>query len=110
MNKRYGEPSRFAPKAKPKNAKGTLRRIVKIYMRWGKTILLAMFLTAMSSVITVAIPYFVGKTFNYLNMSTRTVDSSMFLTLLMVIAALHLSNLIISSINGVLLCLKYLKS
>lgn len=87
-----GGPSRFAPKAKPKNAKGTLRRIVKIYMRWGKTILLAMILTAMSSLITVAIPYFVGKTFNYLNISTRTVDSSMFITLLMVIAALHLSD------------------
>lgn len=98
-----GGPSRFAPKAKPKNAKGTLRRIVKIYMRWGKTILLAMILTAMSSLITVAIPYFVGKTFNYLNISTRTVDSSMFITLLMVIAALHLSNLIISSINGVIM-------
>lgn len=98
-----GGPSRFAPKAKPKNAKGTLRRIVKIYMRWGKTILLAMILTAMASLITVAIPYFVGKTFNYLNISTRTVDSSMFITLLMVIAALHLSNLIISSINGVIM-------
>ena len=29
-----GGPSRFAPKAKPKNAKDTLKRIVKIYMRW----------------------------------------------------------------------------
>lgn len=96
-------PSRFAPKAKPKNAKGTLRRIVKIYMRWGKTILLAMILTAIASLITVAIPYFVGNTFNYLNINTRTVDSSMFITLLMVIAALHLSNLIISSINGVIM-------
>ncbi|MCR1951259.1 ABC transporter ATP-binding protein/permease [Clostridium sp. DSM 100503] len=98
-----GGPSRFAPKAKPRNAKGTLRRIVKIYMRWGKTILLAMILTAMASLITVSIPYFVGKTFNYLNISTRTVDSNMFITLLMIIAALHLSNLIISSINGVIM-------
>ncbi|TGY41176.1 ABC transporter ATP-binding protein [Clostridium sartagoforme] len=98
-----GGPSRFAPKAKPKNAKDTLKRIVKIYMRWGKTILLAMVLTVIASLITVSIPYFVGKTFNYLNMSTRTVDSSMFLTLLMIIAALHLSNLIISSANGVIM-------
>ncbi|WP_195262858.1 ABC transporter ATP-binding protein [Clostridium sp. 1001275B_160808_H3] len=98
-----GGPSRFAPKAKPKNAKGTLRRIVKIYMRWGKTILLAMILTTIASLITVSIPYFVGKTFNYLDINTRTVDSSMFLTLLMVIAVLQLSNLIISSINGVIM-------
>lgn len=98
-----GGPSRFAPKAKPRNAKGTLRRIVKIYMRWGKTILLAMILTTIASLITVSIPYFVGKTFNYLDINTRTVDSSMFLTLLMVIAVLQLSNLVISSINGVIM-------
>ncbi|MDV4151826.1 ABC transporter ATP-binding protein [Clostridium sp. AL.422] len=98
-----GGPNRFSPKAKPKNAKGTLRRIVKIYMRWGKTILLAMILTVITSLITVAIPYFVGKTFNYLDMSARTVDNSMFITILMVIVVLHLSNLIISSINGVIM-------
>ena len=33
---RGGGPGRFGPKEKPKNVKGTLIRIVNIYMRWGK--------------------------------------------------------------------------
>lgn len=48
--------------AKPKNAKGTLLRTVKIYLRWAKTIFAAVFLTTISSLIAVAIPYYVvGK-------------------------------------------------
>ena len=69
-----GGAKRFAPGAKPKNARGTLRRIIKIYLRWGKTIFAAMLLTAAASGISVAIPYFVGKTFNTFHLETRTVD------------------------------------
>lgn len=103
MGKGGGGPNRFAPKAKPKNAKGTLLRIIKIYMRWGRTIFLAMFLTVISSIITVSIPYFVGKTFNYFDISTRTVNAKMIMWILMIIVALYLSNFIISSINEVIM-------
>lgn len=98
-----GGRKRFAPKQKPKNAKGTLIRIIKIYMKWAKSIFLAMVLAGVSSLITVSIPYFVGKTFNYLDINTRTVNSNIFLTILMIIAALYLSNLIISSVKGVIM-------
>ena len=103
MGRRTGGPNRFAPKVKPKNAKGTLMRIINIYMRWGKTIFLAMFLTAISSLITVSIPYFVGKIFNYFNINTRTVDIKMLIMFLIIIVVLHLSNFIISTINGVIM-------
>lgn len=103
MGKGGGGPNRFAPKAKPKNAKGTLLRIIKIYMRWGKTIFLAMFLTVISSIITVSIPYFVGKTFNYFDISTRTVNTKIIMWILMIIVALYLSNFIISSINEIIM-------
>ncbi|MDZ4993857.1 ATP-binding cassette domain-containing protein [Clostridium perfringens] len=103
IGKGGGGPNRFAPKAKPKNAKGTLLRIIKIYMRWGRTIFLAMFLTVISSIITVSIPYFVGKTFNYFDISTRTVNAKMIMWILMIIVALYLSNFIISSINEVIM-------
>lgn len=98
-----GGPNRFAPKAKPKNAKGTLVRIIKIYMKWGKAIFLAMLLTIISSVITVSIPYFVGETFNYFDISTRTVNSKIIMWILMIILALYLSNFIISSVNQVVM-------
>lgn len=98
-----GGPNRFAPTAKPKNAKGTLMRIINIYMRWAKTIFLAMILTAVSSVISVAIPYFVGKTFNSFKISTKAVDSKMLTLLLSIILALYITNWLISSINGVIM-------
>lgn len=103
MGKGGGGPNRFAPKAKPKNAKGTLLRIIKIYMRWGKTIFLAMFLTVISSIITVSIPYFVGKTFNYFDISTRTVNTKIIMWILIIIVALYLSNFIISSVNEIIM-------
>lgn len=98
-----GGPNRFAPTAKPKNAKGTLSRIIKIYMRWAKTIFVAMVLTVFSSVISVAIPYFIGKTFNTFKISNRTVDTEILLGFLWIIIALYITNCIISWINGVIM-------
>lgn len=98
-----GGPNRFAPGAKPKNAKGTLMRIIKIYMRWAKTIFLAMLLTAFSSAVSVAIPYFIGKTFNTFRISTRTVDIKPLMWFLLIIAALYLTNWAILSLNGVIM-------
>jgi ATP-binding cassette subfamily B protein len=98
-----GGANRFRPAAKPKNAKGTLMRIIKIYMRWAKTIILAMMFTAFSSVISVAIPYFVGKTFNTFKISASTVDTKTLMWLLLIIAALYAANWLISCINGVIM-------
>lgn len=98
-----GGANRFGPNAKPKNAKGTLKRIVKIYMRWGKTIFVAMMLTAFSSVISVAIPYYIGKTFNTFKIATRTVDIKMLIWLLMIITTFYAVNWLISSLNGVIM-------
>lgn len=95
--------SRFAPTAKPKNIKGTLMRIVKIYMRFAKTIFVAMILTAFSSVISVAIPCFIGKTFNTFKIVTRTVDTEMLIRLLFIIVALYVANWLISCLNGVIM-------
>jgi ATP-binding cassette subfamily B protein len=98
-----GGANRFAPNAKPKNAKGTLMRIIKLYMRWAKTIFVAMLLTGFSAVISVAIPLFVGKTFNTFRISTRTVDTKTLMWLLLIIMALYATNWLISCINGVIM-------
>jgi ATP-binding cassette subfamily B protein len=98
-----GGRNRFAPTAKPKNTKGTLMRIIKIYMRFAKTIFAAMILTVFSSVISVSIPYFVGKTFNTFRIATRTVDTKMLMGLLIIIIALYVVNWLISCINGVIM-------
>jgi ATP-binding cassette subfamily B protein len=103
MRSAGGGGNRFAPTARAKNAKGTIMRIIKIYMRSGKTIFLAMVLTAFSSVISVGIPYFIGKTFNTFKILTRTVDTKMLVWFLMIITALYAANWLISSINGVIM-------
>lgn len=93
----------FAPTAKPKNTKGTLVRIIKIYMRFAKTIFVAMILTVFSSVIAVAIPYFIGKTFDTFKITTRIVDTKVLISLLMIIVALYAINWLISCINKVIM-------
>lgn len=91
---------RFAPTAKPKNAKKTLLRIIRLYMRWGKTILLAILLTVFSSLLSVAIPYYIGKTFNTFHTEDRSVDTEKLLLLLFFILGLYVTNWLMSlSIN-----------
>lgn len=98
-----GGRERFMPGEKPKNAKGTLLRIVKIYMRWAKTIFTAVFLTVISSGVSVAIPYFVGKSFNTFHIADRTVDTDRLVDLLLIILGLYLANLLINLTNGVMM-------
>ena len=102
-NRPGGGRNRFAPGEKPKNAKGTLLRIVKIYMRWAGAILTAIFLTAVSSLAAVAIPYYVGKTFNTFHIADRSVDTDKLLSLLMIILGLYLADLLINLINGAMM-------
>ncbi|MFT4106353.1 MAG: ABC transporter ATP-binding protein [Lacrimispora sp.] len=94
---------RFIPGAKPKNTKGTLLRIVKIYMRWAKTIIGAIVLTVVSSVISVAIPYYVGQTFDTFDMAGRSVDSVKLVSLLILILGLYAANWLLNLINGIIM-------
>jgi ATP-binding cassette, subfamily B, multidrug efflux pump len=94
---------RFTPTAKPKNAKGTLLRIIKIYMRWAKTIFIAILLTIMASVVSVAIPYYVGKTFNTFHIVDRSVDTDKLLSLLIMVVGLYLFGWMLNFLNGVIL-------
>ncbi len=96
-----GGHNRFVPGAKPKNAGGTLLRIIKIYMRWGKSIFLAMALTVVSSGISVAIPYFIGKSFNTLHIESMTVDTEGLRGILLTIMALYTANWLILYFNGI---------
>ena len=100
---RFGGGNRFAPGSKPKNAKGTLIRIVKIYLRWAKTIFLALLLTVLSSAISIITPYFIGKTFNTFHITDRSVDLKMLVSLLVVILILYGVNWLLTCINGVIM-------
>ena len=62
-----------------------------------------MLLTVLSSLISVSIPYFIGKTFNTFKITTRTVDTKMLMGFLMIIVALYAADWLISSLNGVIM-------
>ncbi len=94
---------RFAPTAKPKNIRGTFVRLVKIYIRWAKSIFAAILLTVISALILVAIPYFVGKSFNTFHIADRSVDTGKLASLLITILCLYLVNWLINSINGIIM-------
>ena len=97
---RGGGANRFAPGVKPQNTKGTARRVIQIYARSGKIILLAIALTAISALISVAIPYFVGRTFDTFHVGPARVDTADLLRLLIVVAGLYAANYVIGTING----------
>ena len=98
-----GGPNRFNPGAKPRDARSTIRRLVEVFMRFKWTVLLSILLTAISSLIAVTIPYFVGQTFNtFYPGETNWVDTHTLLILLAIIGGLYLTNYLISTINGLI--------
>lgn len=100
MGSRFGGKNRFVPGAKPKNTKGTLLRIVKIYLKWAKTIFLAMLLTVISAVISIIIPYFIGRTIDTFSVKDKTVDYNMLMSLLVMILILHGVNWLLTTVSG----------
>ncbi len=84
---------------KPANAKRTMLRILKIYLRWGKTILLAVLLGVLSSLVSVAIPFFLGKAFDTFHITTRYVDQESLITYLAILLLLYLVNWLFGFLN-----------
>jgi ATP-binding cassette subfamily B protein len=95
-----GGPNRFAPGAKPRNTSGTALRVLKAYARFGKTIALVIVLTAISALIAVAIPYFVGHTFDTFHLTPLRVDGATLVRLLVIVAVLYTANYLIGTVNG----------
>lgn len=90
----------FAPGAKPKNAKGTILRIIKIYLRWGKTIFAAVILTAAASLVSVAIPYYIGRAIDTFDMAKRSVDTGGLISILGGLLGLYLAAWLLNFLNG----------
>ncbi|MCR1839295.1 ABC transporter ATP-binding protein [Murimonas intestini] len=98
-----GGAARFAPGKKAKDAKGTLERIVRIYLQWGRTVFAAMLLTALSSLIAVAIPYFTGRVFNIFDVETRSVDETVMMKLLAAVLLLYGANWLVTTAGSVIM-------
>jgi len=69
MPKRFGSGGmgRFQPTAKPKDRKGTLKRLFKLYLHEGKEIFIVFLLLLISSVAVLFAPIIVGYAINAIN-------------------------------------------
>jgi len=95
--------ARFGQASKPRDAKGVMLRIVKIYLRWGKSLSTAILLTLFASGISVAVPYFIGRSLELFENHDGAVDIPALLVLLGILALLHLANWFISTTNGIIM-------
>lgn len=98
---KVGGIARFSNNERAKDQKGTLMRLIKVYMRFKGTIISAVILTVLASTISVFIPYFVGKAFNAFDSNTQTVNGHMLYIAVGIIAALYITNWIITTISDV---------
>jgi len=98
-----GGAGRFGNLQRPKNAKGVLKRIVKLYLQWGRAISIAIFLTLLTSSISISVPYFVGRSLELFENTQAAFDTPALLTILIILALLHAANWSVSTVNGIIM-------
>ncbi|SPF31930.1 Uncharacterized ABC transporter ATP-binding protein TM_0288 [Candidatus Desulfosporosinus infrequens] len=103
LGKMGGGRERFALTAKPKNSKATLLRLVKTFMLWRKSFLLAVVLTLISSTVSLFTPLLLGKAINTFNTKTNRVDTSLLRVILIALVLCYLASWIIDTLTGVLM-------
>ena len=52
---------RFGPHARARDGRGTVRRLLALYARWGRELLLVVCLTLLSTGAALAVPYLLGR-------------------------------------------------
>lgn len=98
-----GGHQRFAPTAKPKNARGTLLRLLSIFMKWRLSLLVAVVLTILSSTVSIFTPLLIGKAINTFDIKTNMVDTYSLTVILLALLACYGTSWIIDTINGILM-------
>lgn len=98
---KVGGPSRFSNNERAKDQKGTLIRLITVYMRFKKPVIAAIILTLIASGISVLIPYFVGRAFNAFIPELLEVDFGFLYVTVAVIGGLYFSNWIINTVCDV---------
>lgn len=98
-----GGHNRFVPTEKPKNAKGTLSRLIKIFMKWRKLLFIAVVLTIVSASVSLLTPLLLGKAINTFQIGAHTVNQSLLKIILTVLVVCYLVSWMIDTVNGALM-------
>ena len=94
-----GGRQRFIPVEKPKNAKGTALRLLKMLLGWKKSLLIAAGLTLLSVAFDLATPYLIGQAVNAFDIATGTISGSLFRTVLVALAACYFGSFVINTVT-----------
>jgi len=95
-----GGPRRFMPTEKPQNAKGTFKRLMKIYAIQWKQLIFVMMLTILSTCATLAIPYLIGKAFDTFDIAFNAVNGRVLTIILAALLTAYIANWIVTTLNG----------
>ncbi len=98
-----GHAARFKPGEKPKNARRTLLRLIKIFMKWRRSLLIAAVLTVLSSAVSLLTPWLLGRAINSFRIGKSTVDAPVLTMTLIFLGSCYLSGWIIDTVNGALM-------
>ncbi len=97
-----GGANRFKPGERPRDTRGTIRRIIAVYVQQKTAIISAVILTALSSLVSVTIPFYTGKAYNAFNIITGSLDRPLLINFLIIIGLLYVANWVIGTLNGVI--------
>lgn len=103
LGKVVGGPQRFLPHEKPKNAKSTIARVMKMLLMWRKSMIIAVILTILSSSIAIIVPLLLGKAINTFDIKTGSVDTMFLFIILISLVSCYLTGFVIDTCNGVLM-------
>jgi ABC-type multidrug transport system, ATPase and permease components len=94
---------RFEPTEKPRDTRGTLLRLMKLFMRWRGSLLVAAALTVLSSVISLLTPWLIGRAINTFQIGTLSVDRALLTTILVSLLACYVTGWLTDTVNGFLM-------
>ncbi len=98
-----GAHQRFQPGAKPKNTRGTLLRLVRMFGKWRNSLIVATILTIISAAVSLFTPFLLGKAINAFDINTNTVDGQLLTIILVTLVGCYLASWLIDTMNGVLM-------
>lgn len=94
---------RFAPADAPRNTRGTLGRLLRIFMHWRGTVALTAALTVASAVVSLFTPLLLGRAINAFDVKTNRVDAPLLTVILISLVSCYLAVWLIDTVNGVLM-------
>jgi ATP-binding cassette subfamily B protein len=98
-----GGRARFKPTEKPKNAKGTLIRLIRIFMGRRGPLLAAAALTVLSAGVSLLTPWLIGRAVNTFHIGKNIVDTSLLAKILFSLAACYLTVWVVDTVSGALM-------